>query len=447
MPTINILLLERDSAELERISLFLAQQGYTITTAQTLKRAKELLESTKFDIVLTAQNLKQGRGTDLIQHLILEGKTAKVLVMTSEPNVEETVQLMKMGAFHVWAKPVPEPHLLKVLKELAIDIRLHRQIQVPKPSVSNQPVAIAVSRKFRKIIEFAQQVAVSKSTVLLTGETGTGKEIVASVIHASSPRADKPFVKINCGAIPETLLEAELFGYERGAFSGAVTQKKGRIEHADGGTLFLDEIGDLSPALQVKLLHVLQHSEFDRLGGVAPIKVDVRFIAATNLNLEEKILEKQFREDLFYRLSVINLHIPALREHREDIPFLAQFFIQKYNARNNKNAESLEPYVIKKMLSHPWKGNVRELENMIERAVTLSNETVLRRHLFPTLQQTDFDGEKEIILETGKTLEEMEKLIIEKTLSYFHYDKQKTARVLNIGSATLYRKLKKYTLM
>lgn len=447
MPSISVLLLDRDSNELERLSTLLNQHGYTITAAQTLKHATELLAQTEFDIVLTAQHLKQGKAVELFQHLTLDGKRSKVLVMTEKADVEETVQFMKMGAYHVWANPVPEPHLLKILKELAIDIRLHRQIQVPKPSIGNQPVAIAVSKKFRKIIEFAQQVAVSKSTVLLTGETGTGKEIVASVIHAASPRADKPFVKINCGAIPETLLEAELFGYERGAFSGAVAQKKGRIELADCGTLFLDEIGDLSPALQVKLLHVLQHSEFDRLGGVAPINVDVRFIAATNVNLEEKIREKQFREDLFYRLSVINLHIPALREHREDIPFLAQFFIQKYNARNNKNVESLEPYVLKKMLTHQWKGNVRELENMIERAVTLSNETVLRRHLFPTLQQTDYTTEKEIILEMGMSLEDMEKRIIEKTLSYFHFDKQKTARVLKIGSATLYRKLKKYTLM
>jgi len=302
------------------------------------------------------------------------------------------------------------------------------------------------SREFSKIMKIVEQVADSKSAVLITGETGTGKEIIAEAIHYHSSRCSKPFIKINCGAIPENLLEAELFGYEKGAFTGAITQKKGKIELANNGTLFLDEIGDLSLPLQVKLLHVLQRGEFERIGGTKTIKVDVRFIAATNLNLEEKVKEKKFREDLYYRLNVLNIHLPPLRDHREDIPYLVQHFIEKFSTQNNKKIEGIEKSVLRRMLKYDWRGNVRELENMVERAVIMSNSNILKSEHFPSLYQNLSEPNNTIVIKIGMNYEEIEKEVLIKTLEYFNFNKQKTARSLNIGQATLYRKLKKYFL-
>ncbi len=309
------------------------------------------------------------------------------------------------------------------------------------------PTIIYSSRSFKKIMDQAFQVAPSSSTLLITGDTGTGKELVARMVHASGPRAKKPFIKINCGAIPENLLEAELFGYEKGAFTGAHTSKKGKLELASGGTLFLDEVGELSLAMQVKILHVLQHGQFERVGGTVSLKSDVRFIAATNIDLEKKLKEHQFRQDLYYRIHVISIHLPALRDHREDIPALVNHFTDMYSRLNNKNINGIEPRVIKQMMKYPWFGNIRELENMIERAVVLSTGPLLNMKLFPLLSMpSDAEKKRTIHVEIGSSLEIVERQVILRTLEYFNFDKQKTARSLEIGPATLYRKLEKYKL-
>ncbi len=309
------------------------------------------------------------------------------------------------------------------------------------------PTIIYSSRSFKKIMDQAFQISPSSSTLLITGDTGTGKELVARMVHASGPRASKPFIKINCGAIPENLLEAELFGYEKGAFTGAHTSKKGKLELASGGTLFLDEVGELSLSMQVKLLHVLQHGHFERVGGTVSLKSDVRFVAATNIDLEKKLKEHQFRQDLYYRIHVISIHIPALCDHREDIPALVNHFIDMYSKLNNKDISSIEPRVIKQMMKYPWNGNIRELENMIERAVVLSTGPVLNMKLFPLLSiPSDTEKTRTINVEIGSSLEIVERQVILRTLAYFNFDKQKTARSLKIGPATLYRKLEKYKL-
>ncbi|MDZ7339587.1 MAG: sigma 54-interacting transcriptional regulator, partial [candidate division KSB1 bacterium] len=320
--------------------------------------------------------------------------------------------------------------------------RLREQLELSQAA----PRLVAVSPRFRRVVELAKEVASSRSTVLITGETGTGKELIAATIHYHSPRASKPFVKINCGAIPENLLEAELFGYERGAFTGAVRQKKGKIELAEGGSLFLDEIGEITPPMQVKLLRFLQDGEFERLGGTVTLKVDVRIIAATNADLEKKVEEGSFREDLYYRLNVIGIEVPPLRERQEDIPFLVQHFIEKYNNLNGKNIQGVEPEVMKRLMSHPWRGNVRELENMVERAVVLSRENLLRLYHFPALAARPDAAERDMGLEVGMSFAEIERIALQKTLEFHNFDKQKTARVLQIGLATLYRKIKEYNL-
>jgi transcriptional regulator with PAS, ATPase and Fis domain len=296
------------------------------------------------------------------------------------------------------------------------------------------------------VLEIIKQVAPAQSTILISGDSGTGKEVVADTIHYLSPRRSKAMIKINCGAIPENLIEAELFGYEKGAFTGAHKQKKGKIELAHHGTLFLDEISELPRPMQVKLLRVLQNGELEHLGGTTTINVDVRIIAATNADLEKLVKEGQFREDLFYRLNVISIHLPTLQEREEDIIALTQHFINKFNKINHKAIESIDPAVIRAMKDYRWKGNIRELENMVERAVVLSTDKILKLHHFPQLRNIQNDQNAQLKLDAGASLAEIEKQAIKRTLRFYQYDKNKTAMSLQIGLATLYRKMKEYGL-
>jgi transcriptional regulator with PAS, ATPase and Fis domain len=336
-----------------------------------------------------------------------------------------------------------------VIDRLTEIIFLKKENERLKLQLSEQqdcPQLIGSSQKFKEILELIKQVAPAQSTVLITGESGTGKEILALAIHHSSLRHSKPFIKINCGAIPETLIESELFGYERGAFTGAQKQKKGKIEIAHQGTLLLDEIGELPKNMQVKLLQVIQNGELEHLGGTSTIKIDVRIIAATNADLEKMVKEGTFREDLFYRLNVITINMPPLREREEDIVYLAQYFIDKYNLINQKSVEGIDTKVIREMIGYPWKGNIRELENMIERAVVLSKDKMLRLHHFPLLTSSTDDNIMGFKIEAGMSFAEIEKEAIKRTLRYHHDDKNKTAMSLQIGLATLYRKMKEYGL-
>ncbi|MGQ9560662.1 MAG: sigma-54-dependent transcriptional regulator [Candidatus Oleimicrobiaceae bacterium] len=449
MSELNILIIDDDNEALQALEKGLASERYRLKTVTSLRGGLKILESEEVDIVVTDLKLKDGSGLEMVSYVQEHRPKVAVIVITAYGSVETAVASMRSGAYDYLVKPFRMADLQRLLDRLGETILLRRENERLREKLELSqaaPKLVAVSPRFRKVIELAKQVASSRSTILITGETGTGKELIAATVHYHSPRATKPFVKINCGAIPENLLEAELFGYERGAFTGAIRQKKGKIELADGGSLFLDEIGEITPAMQVKLLRFLQDGEFERLGGTMTLKVDVRIIAATNAELEKKVEEGTFREDLYYRLNVIGIHVPPLRERQEDIPFLVQHFVEKYNALNNKNIQGVEPEVMRQLLRHPWRGNVRELENMVERAVVLAQDKLLRSYHFPALAAAADGSDRNMGVEVGMSFAEIERIALEKTLQYHNYDKQKAARVLQIGLATLYRKIKEYNL-
>ena len=419
MNPVRILLVDDETDTLQALKLGLEDEGYIILTAPSRNEALSITKSAELDIVITDLKLKDGSGLDLLGYLQEVHPQVPVIIMTAYGSIESTKVALRK-----------ENERLKLL--------LGRSTEAP--------VVIGSSPALKKVLDLAEQVAPSRSTILLTGETGTGKEVIASAIHQASPRADKPFVRINCGAIPENLLEAELFGYERGAFTGAVKQKPGKVELADKGTLFLDEIGELAPAMQVKLLRFLQSGEFEHLGGNDALKTDVRIIAATNRNLQEQVKKSLFREDLYYRLNVITITLPPLRERPDDIKPLAYYFMQKYCEINDKVIEKIDEEVLAQMMTYPWWGNVRELENMMERAVVLARGSELKMSHFPTLLAGMQGLDLSLGPMVGSSLAEIEKMAIEQTLRYCNHDKQKAAMTLQIGLATLYRKIKEYRL-
>ncbi len=449
MSKLKILLLDDDADALGALKMGLENNGFEITTAISQKEGLRILKTETFDVVVSDLKLKDGSGLEILHAVRENYPQTPVIIITAYGSVESAVEAIRSGAYDYMVKPFRLADLKRLLRRLDETIQLRKENERLRQQLhkeSNAAQIVGVSAKFRELTEFARRIAASRTTVLITGETGTGKEMFASIIHLNSPRHSGPFIKINCGAIPASLMEAEMFGYEKGAFTGATRQKKGKIELADQGTLFLDEIGDLDTALQVKLLRVLQNNEFEHLGGTVTLKSDVRFIAATNSDLEKKVEDGSFREDLFYRLNVISLHVPPLREHPDDIPFLVQHFIEKYNHLNDKNIQGIEPAVIRQMLRHPWKGNVRELENMVERAVVLAQGDILKPYHFPGLESSSDKGERNLGIELGMTFADVEKTVIQKTLQYYDFDKQKAARSLQIGLATLYRKIKEYNL-
>lgn len=449
MDKLTVLLIDSHKDSLDGLQKGLKRSDYLILTTSSRNKAIELINTRGIDIVVTELNLKDGTGLEILRYLQENKPEIFTLVMAAFGSVETAVEALRMGAYDYIIKPIRIAKLKQLLDRTAETILLRRENEQLRRILESEPGApllIGLSEKFKKVVDFIKQIAPSRSTVLITGESGTGKELAALAIHYYSKRAAKPFVKVNCGAIPETLFESELFGYEKGAFTGATGRKKGKIELAEGGTVFLDEIGDMPLSTQVKILRILQNREFERLGGTDTLKVNVRIIAATNTNLEQRVANRQFREDLYYRLDVISLTMPPLRERPEDIPFLAQFFIDKYNQLNEKHVLGIDPVALKQMCSHPWKGNIRELENTIERAVVLSQHVILPPQLFPNLDVEHSWQAQKFNLEIGMSLQQIEKTAIERTLQYHKFNKNRTAKTLQIGLATLYRKLKEYGL-
>jgi len=447
MIPVKILLVDDETDTLQALQLGLEDEAYSILTASSRNEGLQRIKSEEFDIVITDLKLKDGSGLDLLEYLQEQQPQVPVIIMTAYGSIESTKVALRSGAYDYLAKPFSLADLKRILAKLVEVITLRKENERLKLLLgrsSDAPVIIGNSPALKAVLEVVSQVAPSRSTVLLNGETGTGKEVIATAIHRQSPRADKPLVKINCGAIPENLLEAELFGYERGAFTGAMKQKPGKVELANQGSLFLDEIGDLAPAMQVKLLRFLQSGEYERLGGTAALKADVRIIAATNRNLEEQVAKALFREDLYYRLNVITITLPPLRDRASDIKPLAYYFMQKYNEINSKTIEKIDEQVLAQMMTYPWRGNVRELENMMERAVVLAKGNELKMSHFPSLIAGMEGLEVSLGPLAGSSLAEIEKRAIEQTLRYCNYDKQKSAMFLQIGLATLYRKIKEY---
>jgi DNA-binding NtrC family response regulator len=433
-----------DDEEIMRSSLadWLREDGYETTAVDSGKKAIEEVKKEKFSAALVDLKMPEMDGIQTMREIKKIQKNLPIIIITAYATVDTAVQAIKEGAYDYLPKPFNPDEITLLIKKiiehqklLDENILLRKEL---KKSFQFQDI-IGKSNKMREIFEFIKSISNTKSTILISGETGTGKELVARAIHNLS-RKKGPFVPISCAALPESLLEAELFGYEKGAFTDAKERKLGKIELADGGTLFLDEIGDISPKTQVDLLRFLQEKDFRRIGGQNLIKVDVRVIAATNKDLKKLVEEGKFREDLYYRLNVINISLPPLRERKEDIPLLASHFLEKYNIENNKQIERISEDVMNILTEYNWPGNVRELENIIERAVVVCKSNLITLNDLP-----EYIKEKEIkTLKEDMTLEELEKNYIERILKKYNFNIQKCADILGIDRATLYRKIEKY---
>jgi len=361
-----------DEANLRKVlGAMLRKEGYEVATAEDGEMALAEFEKNGADVVVTDMVMPKAGGLDLLKSVHATRPDVPVIIITAHGTVDSAVEAIKLGAFDYITKPFEQAEIQAVVAKAA---------RTQEANVGRHPhegkgrlAIVGESTQVQDIFKVIDKVADSPSTVLITGESGTGKELVATALHEGSSRRDKPLIKVNCAAIPRDLMESELFGYERGAFTGAVTSKPGRFELADGGTLFLDEIGEVPVEMQVKLLRVLQESEFERVGGIKTTRVDVRVIAATNRNLEEEIEAGRFRKDLFYRLNVVPMTLPPLRERRSDVPPLVRHFIEKYNKRLNKKIESIADDALSMLQAYPWPGNIRELENMMERVLLFAD--------------------------------------------------------------------------
>jgi DNA-binding NtrC family response regulator len=443
----SILVVE-DEAKLRRlVELQLVEEGFLASSAPDAETALKMLNKQTFDLVVTDFKLPGMTGLEFLHAAKNIDANLPVIMMTAYGTVESAVDAMKAGASDYVLKPFSLAELILVIRkelathELREENRSLREALGRRYEYAN---IIARSDKMQAVLSLVERVAHSNSTVLLGGESGVGKDLIARAIHEHSHRASGPFIKINSTAIPETLLESELFGYEKGAFSGATGSKPGKFELADKGTLFLDEIGDVPPAIQVKLLRVLQEREFERLGGTKTLKVDVRLIAATNRDLRAALEEGTFREDLYYRLNVVAIDIPPLREHKDDIPALVNFFLEKFSRESETAVHGITPAAMKVLIDHHWPGNVRELQNVIERAVTLSTNATLDVddiHLDKPRQRAG--SETSATLPEGMTLEQWEDEMIREALRNAGGNKSQAARALGLSRNALRYRLSK----
>lgn len=428
----------------------LADEGFEVTgfaCAEDVveERARKTPDLLVVDLVLPGVM----NGLGLLRHFKSAAADIAVIMVSGEGTLSTAVEAMKDGAADFITKPVRLRELLKTVNRVletrqlvAENTRLREEVATLK----GRTEIVGAESGLREILEIVEQVAHSKSSVLLTGESGTGKEVIANAIHRQSPRAAAPFVKVHCAALPETLLEAELFGFEKGAFTGAAQTKPGRFEIAQGGTLLLDEVGEIPLATQVKLLRILQEGEFERLGSNETRRADVRIIAATNRDLRRAIDEKTFREDLFYRLDVVSIEVPPLRGRRNDIPLFVWHFIEKYARENGKAVNGFSPDAMKAIQEYSWPGNVRELENAIERAVVLTKSPDLSVEILPPAvrQAPPVDMSGSITFAVGTSLAEMERVAILRALDEVGGNRERAANLLGIGVATLYRRLKDF---
>src|SRR5213594_1837191 len=373
----TLLIADDDPGLRQSLERTLTREGYRVILASDGNASLERLQAGGVDLVLTDLKMPGLSGIELLRAVKAIASEVDVILLTAFGTVEEAVKAMKEGAYDFLTKPFQRAQLLRLIRQ-ALErrdlIQQNRALQQRLDDLLQEGAVIGSSPAFRRMMTLVEQVADSSATVLIQGESGAGKELVASTIHGSSPRSRGPFVAVNCAALPETLLESELFGYEKGAFTGAAGRKEGRFELANGGTLFLDEVADLSLVTQPKILRVLQEGEFERLGGTRSLQVDVRIVAATNQDLSEMVKEKRFREDLYYRLNVISVRVPPLRERHEDIRVLAQHYLRIYAAKNGRKLEGYSNEALERLESYAWPGNVRELENLIERTVLLARK-------------------------------------------------------------------------
>ncbi|MEK7406173.1 MAG: sigma-54 dependent transcriptional regulator [Acidobacteriota bacterium] len=448
----RILVVDDDESLRRVVQVQLQQARYEVTTAADGQQALALLERSPQDLVISDLKMPGLCGIDLLKRIKADCPETIVIMMTAFGTVESAVEAMKLGAYDYLTKPVNADALRMVVGRALEHHRLIEEVQNLRSSLDRKygfENMIGRSSALLYTLDTAARAAQSDSTVLIRGETGTGKELLAKGIHFNSPRKNGPFVTINCGAIPRELLESELFGHVKGAFTGAVAHKKGRVEMADGGTVFLDEIGELPPELQVKLLRLIQEREIDKVGATAPIKVDVRILAATNRNLQAMVEDGAFREDLYYRLAVIPLELPPLRERPEDIPELVQHFFEKGRQKHGRAELALSPSLVPYFTSYRWPGNVRELENVIERVVVLARGDEITINDLPDFLRRERPALEALQLELpphGISLEAVEKELLLRALKKFDWNQTQAARYLDISRKTLIYRMEKYGL-
>jgi two-component system response regulator HydG len=449
----NILVVDDDQAHRTMLSTLLGGWGYIVEEADDGARAIEKVHEKSYDLVLMDVRMVEVSGLEALPAIKSFNPAIPIIIMTAFSSVETAVEALKKGAYDYLGKPLDFDELKLAIERAMDHSRLKEENRALKESLGlgfNTGDIIGRSGAMVELLETVALVAPSEATVLITGESGTGKELIASAIHMNSPRRDKPFIQLNCAAITETLLESELFGHERGAFTGADRRKEGRFRLAHGGSIFLDEISEMSVAMQAKLLRVLQEKKIQRVGGEEVLKVDVRVMAATNRELKAEIEAGRFREDLYYRLNVVTLSVPALTERREDIPLLAQHFLETFAEKNRKQIKGFTPQAMDRMVRYDWPGNVRELMNAIERSVILCRGEYISDLDFPLSVREAVAPEPESVVEelpADLPLEEVEKVSILKTLESAGGNKSEAARRLGITRRTLHKKLKKYGVM
>jgi DNA-binding NtrC family response regulator len=442
----HILVVDDELAQRELVSGFLKKQGFNVTSAESGERALELFHQESFDLVLTDQKMPNMSGLDLLQGIHAINPETAIVLMTAYGSIEAAVSSIKGGAIDYLTKPLNLDELLFRIRQAGEHRRLfieNRELRETLQERHRIEGIIGESGQMLEVLSLVRRVASSEATVLIRGESGTGKELIAKAIHFASPRASGPLVKVNCAALPEALLESELFGHEKGAFTGAIGSRQGRFELANGGTIFLDEIGDLSLHLQAKLLRVLQEREFEKVGSSRPVQVNVRILAASHRPLEDLIKAGQLREDLYYRLNVVTIIIPPLRERRSDLSLLINHFLRHYAEKNGKTIRGLTPEGRDILLRYDYPGNVRELENIIERAVVLTRDDVIGSSDLPlSVQDPEIDGDRETNLTVA--VEGLERRMIREALARSDGVQTHAAELLGISERALRYKLIKY---
>jgi DNA-binding NtrC family response regulator len=438
---ISILVVDDEESVRDSLSLWFVEDGYRVECAENAKKALSILESDTFDIILTDLKMPGMDGLEMLRRIKVLNKDSIIIVMTAFATVDTAVKALKDGAFDYVTKPFDPDDLSHLIRNATRQITLAQENETLKKRVDSLESVedlIGKSEAIKRVLKEVESVAPTNSSVIITGESGTGKELVARAIHANSLRKFYPLVSVHCGALTESLLESELFGHEKGSFTGALYNRKGRFEMADSGTIFLDEIATISAKMQVELLRVLETKSFMRVGGNKEISSDFRVICATNRDLKSMVEKGTFREDLYYRLNVMNIHVPPLRERVEDIPLLVEYFIRKYCTTMNKPVITIDPAASKRILAYQFPGNIRELENMIERAIVVGNGR--------KIGVGDLPFGKDVVESSVESLEDFEKAFILQILNKYSWNISRTAQALKVDRVTLYNKIKKYSL-
>lgn len=442
----TILIIDDEKNIREGLSAALELDGYSVKLAANGAEGLALIEKGDIDLVITDLRMPGISGEEVLAKVRGESPGIPVIVLTGHGSIDTAVDAMRNGAYDFLTKPLSLDRLSLIVKRALagreLEIR-HSSLQQELDAKTSFESIIGKSTEMQRIFQMVRKAASTKAAVLITGESGTGKELIANALHNLSLRKDNPFIKVHCAALSETLLESELFGHEKGAFTGAVAQKRGRFELANTGTIFLDEIGEINQNVQIKILRVLQDKRFERVGGEETLEVDVRVIAATNRNLEEEIAQGRFREDLFYRLNVVHIQVPPLRDRKDDIPLMLNAFLDEFNRENNKSITGFDARSRSALYKYDWPGNIRQLRNCVESAVVMcSGNEITLEDLPPTVRGA---AESNVIqVPVGITMAEAEKIIIQQNLASNQGNKTKTADILGIGRKTLHRKLEEY---